>query len=297
MKPEDLNLRDLEYVLAVAQTRSFSQAAERCVVSQPALSKQIKNLEKTLGVQLFERNQRGVAITPAGKRFVEAATVVLDRAQNLIDTTLAHPEPLVGPLRLGVIASACGYLIPLCIGPLAQQYPQLQLWLKEGLTHQLITLLKQGELDAVIAANTVFDETLRQTPLFFEPFLLASPKQFKYKKWISPPDINTGQFLLLEDGHCLKDQTVSFCGLKEREPIQFQATSLETVLQMVALGLGVTVVPQLAVPTQSPLAKHLTFSQFKDKTIGREMILYTRKTANNQHHIAALATLIQSQIP
>jgi len=300
MNVSDLSLKDLEYVLAVAEFKSFIKAAEACSVSQPALSKQIKSIETTLGLALFERNKRHVFLTPTGAAFVQQAQTVLDEAQKLVTLTQQSLSPLMGVFRLGVIASSCPYLLPYFVGALGTAYPQLQLVIKEGLTHDLVKSLKDGNLDAVIAATTFEDSMLTCSPLFFEPFYLAANRSAGYgdKKPIHIGDIDTRQLLLLEDGHCLKDQTLEICALNEHSRFSgFKATSVETLLQMTAGGLGVSVIPALALPRGNQLQNILTFSAFKNKQNGRTMALYTRTSYPHTQNIRHLATLIQAHLP
>jgi LysR family transcriptional regulator, hydrogen peroxide-inducible genes activator len=295
----DLTLRDLEYILAVARYSSFSQAAEACAVSQPALSKQVKSVESTLGVQLFERSKRKVLLTECGQVFVRQAQVVIDEAQKLLHVTCRERHPLSGTFRLGVIASSCPYLLPHFVGSLREAFPQLKLVIKEGLTDSLVQELKQGNLDAVIAATTFEDEALAHRPLFFEPFLLAvgNGSRVKRKVKVTIDDVNTEELLLLEDGHCLKDQTVALCSLQGHPGLNFKATSLETLLQMTAGGLGISIIPALAAPETSKFGANIAFSGFADSEIGRVMAMYYRKTYPLTEDILALCRFIRAHLP
>lgn len=300
MNGSDLSLKDLEYVLAIARHGSFSAAAIDCAVSQPALSKQVKNLEEALNLRLFERNKRQVHLTEAGKRFVAQASTVLDEAQKLILLATTEQTPLSGPFRLGAIASACPYLLPLFVGALKTAFPQLQLMVKEGYTDDLVKQLKQGKLDAVIAATTFDDDAIENIPLFFEPFLLASRKEQPPVKTgkIDIQDIDTSKLLLLEDGHCLKDQTLALCALRDQgDAMNFKATSLETLIQMSAAGLGVAVIPTLAKPVSSRLNDDLIFSAFRNPASGRHMALFFRKTYPRIDNIRTLAAFIIQHLP
>lgn len=296
----DLTLKDIDYVLAVAEHLSFSKAAAMCAVSQPALSKQIKSIENTLGMVLFERSKRHVLVTPDGERFIGQARTVLDEAKKLVQLANPHHQPLSGLFRLGVIASSCPYLLPQFVGGLKTAYPDLKLVVKEGLTDNLVQELKQGHLDAVIAATTFEEETLNALPLFFEPFVLAYTPQpgHRYASRIDVRDIPLNELLLLEDGHCLKDQTVEICALSDDSPLTgFKATSLETLLQMTAGGLGVSIIPALAIPKSSKLSQDLVFSEFKNKRNGRTMALYSRKSYPYPGNIQHLARFIQANLP
>lgn len=300
MNVSDLSLKDLEYVLAIARHGSFSAAAVECAVSQPALSKQVKNLEAALKIRLFERNKRQVHLTDAGKRFVEQARSVLDEAQKLLLLSNTEQDTLSGRFQLGAIASACPYLLPLFVGALKTEYPHLQLMVREGYTDDLLRQLKQGKLDAIIAATTFEDEAIDRLPLFFEPFLLAARKELSpsQKGKVEIQDIDTSKLLLLEDGHCLKDQTLALCALKDQgTAVNFKATSLETLIQMSAAGLGIAVIPALAKPTSSRLNDDLVFSAFRNPASGRHMSLFFRKTYPRRDNLQALADFIVNHLP
>ena len=305
MNTSDISLKDLTYVLAVAKYQSFSLAALECAVSQPALSKQIKHLEIQLQVKLFERSKRHVSLTAIGARFVEQANTVLDEAEKLLAFSAIHEHPLSGRFRLGAIASVCPYLLPCFVGGLKTCFPELQLMVSEGLTDDLVNALRQGKLDAVIAAPTFERAGLEEIPLFFEPFLLASRKSDPSPRKtdtadavIDIPDIDTSRLLLLEDGHCLKDQTLALCALQNQGAnLNFKATSLETLLQMSAGGLGVAVIPALARPVGSRLNETLDFSRFRNPAHGRTIALYYRQTYPQRESVNALAQFIRQQLP
>ncbi|MBY0404587.1 MAG: LysR family transcriptional regulator [Cyanobacteria bacterium] len=300
----DLTLRDLEYLVALAHSKSFVKAAEKCHVSQPALSKQLKHIESTLNVILFERSKRHVQLTEMGEILVPQAQKILDEAHLFQQLAAGSQAPLSGPFRLGAIASSCAYLLPYFIHPLKSQYPNLKLMIEEGLTHSLIEQLKQGQLDAVIAANTVIDETLSSAPLFFEPFWLAtqssSPPPMKSPVPVS--QINPDALLLLADGHCLKDQTLGICALNESDTsLNVRATSLETLLQMTSVGLGISIIPSLAIPHHTQLAKTLSFHPLatakKKQENGRQMLLFYRKSYPLPQNITSLTRCIQEHLP
>ncbi|MGE0201416.1 MAG: LysR substrate-binding domain-containing protein [Candidatus Melainabacteria bacterium] len=294
----DLTMRDLEYVLAVAEHLSFSRAAEATTVSQPALSRQIQQLERGLGVPLFERSKRHVALTRAGQAFCVEAARLLDQAGTLIERTMATQQPLSGAFRLGAITSSGPYLLPHCLKPLQSAYPALELFIREGLTDPLMDALRAGKLDAVIAATTVDDPQLSVTPLFFEPFVVASAREETSETL--PATLGMGMLdldhmLLLEDGHCLKDQTLSFCTRGDSaRAFRFQASSLETLLHMAATGLGFAVIPELAIPKNPDLADLIAISRFNQTGVGRTMALYARKTYPDTASLDALAAVIRA---
>ena len=294
-----LTLRDLEYVTAVAEHRHFGKAAQACHVSQPALSTQIRKIEQVLGVELFERTNRSVMITEVGALIADQAKVVLEEAHKLI--ALADPEkqPLTGTFRLGAIATLGPYLMPHLLGRLRSTYPQLSLLMKEGLTHQLIQDLKAGALDAALVSPTFQDESLKLIPLFFEPFWVAAPKDHPLlkKDRVTGRDLKPEQMVLLEDGHCLRGQTLSICPPNRKgAPQQFQATSVETLRHLVASGFGYTILPELAVNDDRRLRKWIGYRKLEGDA-GREIVLACRKRFPRMSHITALAEFIQANLP
>jgi len=295
-----LTLRDLQYLVAVADHEHFGRAAAACNVSQPALSAQIRKIEDVLGVQLFERTNRRVTITRSGKAVADQARIVLEEAAKISGITRSAQEPLTGPLRLGAIATVGPYLLPHLLSPLRKQYPKLDLFLREGLTEQLLGELRTGQLDAVIASNTFVDPTLRVIPLFFEPFVLAVPRTHKLakKEHIDRRDLNVERMILLEDGHCLRDQTLDLCPANRRGHIrQFHATSLETLRHLVATGSGYTLIPALAVSDDKMLRSLICYRRFEDKGVGRDIILVCRNRFGRMADIDTLANFIRENLP
>ena len=248
-----MNLRDFKYVIAVAETHHFGRAAERCYVSQPTLSGQIKKLEDELGVVIFERTKRSVEITPIGQEIITLARQLMEQADAIEQVARAHSDPLAGPFRIGALPTLSPYLMPLILVPLRQQYPQLKLVLSEEVTESLIRRLRSHELDAALVATPVDEPDLASIPIFDEPFWLALPRKHPlyYKDEITQQDLSELDVLLLSDGHCLARQAMEVFGLSDR-PVQgemgdLRAASLETLLQLVGAGFGCTLVPALAV--------------------------------------------------
>jgi len=294
-----LTLRDLEYLVAVADHEHFGRAANACHVTQPALSAQVRKVEDMLGIRVFERTNRTVAITAEGKAVVEQARVVLEEAQKIGGLATSARQPLSGSLRLGAIATVGPYLMPHLLAPLRKAFPNLDLFLREGLTEPLLGELKAGHLDAVIASDTFSDPTLRIVPLFFEPFVLAAPAAHRLskKKEIKRRDLRAGEMVLLEDGHCLRDQTLGICPANRRGHIrQFHATSLETLRHLVATGSGYTLIPQLAVREDRQLKSLIRYRKFDDKPVGRNVILVCRNRFTRMADIDELAEFIRTRI-
>ncbi len=248
-----MNLRDIKYILAVAETRHFGRAAERCFVSQPTLSGQIKKLEDQLGVTIFERTNRSVEITPIGVELLSHARLLMEQADAMEQVARAHQDPLAGPLRVGAIPTLSPYLMPLILVPLKRRYPQLKLVLFEEITDSLLRRLQQHELDAALLATPVTDPDLAAIALFDEPFWLAHPRDHALydKDEITETDLEQIELLLLSEGHCLTHQIMEICHLADRpregEMADLRAASLETLLQLVGAGFGCTLVPALAI--------------------------------------------------
>ncbi len=241
-------VRQLEYAVAVAEHRSFRKAAAACHVSQPALSAQIAQLERDLGVQLFERDRRRVLITPVGEEVVGRARAALGAIDQLVEGVGLAREPLSGGLRLGVIPTIAPYLLPRVLPTVRARHPKLRLALREDQTARILVDLDTGRLDACLLAVPVPGDVATAT-LFREEFLLCAPLGHRLldKKRLREGDLEDETVLLLEDGHCLRDQALSVCQVAgAREATELRATSLPTLVQMVASGLGVTLLPETA---------------------------------------------------
>lgn len=247
-----MTLQDLRYVVTLAETRNFARAAEACFVSQPTLSMQIKKLEDELGLALFERTNKRVMPTPAGSELIAQARIVLEEAEKLRQMAQQALDPMAGPLRLGVIPTLGPYLLPHLVLRLRADYPRLSLYLREDLTANLIERLRTGLLDAILLALPIQTDGLEFIELFREPFMMALPKDSPLagKSEVMETDLMGVPLLLLEDGHCLRDQALAVCGLPQpRGTEDFRASSLETLRQMVAAGVGCTLLPALAADT------------------------------------------------
>jgi len=250
-----MNLRDLRYLVAVADAKHFGKAAEACHVSQPTLSAQIKKLEGYLGVDLIERKPRGVALTEVGEELVERARRVLRESDEIVHLARDFRDPLAGTLSVALIPTIGPYLLPLVAKKLRKQLPKLRLMLFEYQTTQLLERLQKGDLDMGILALPIDSEGLATRELYREDFVVALPRQHELasKSAVKVSELAGEQLLLLEDGHCLRDQALEVCSRTDvHENQDYRATSLETLRQMVAAGWGVTLMPKLA--TSGPFA-------------------------------------------
>ncbi|MET0029790.1 MAG: LysR substrate-binding domain-containing protein [Candidatus Thiodiazotropha sp.] len=298
-----MNLRDLKYLIAVAETEHFGHAAAQCFVSQPTLSGQIKKLEEELGVTIFERTNRSVSITPIGTEIVKHAKLILEQADVIRQLAQAQRDPLAGALRVGAIPTVSPYLIPLILMPLKEQYPQMRLVLSEEITDMLTRRLLDHQVDVAILATAVKEPELEVMPLFEEPFWLAHPRDHELynKDEISRRDLNRLDLLLLADGHCLTDQVMDVCRIKEgmldNEMADLRAASLETLLQLVGAGFGCTLVPALAVRGAWTTDSGIIARKLALKDAYRRVQFVYRKTFPRKQAIEALAEVIRKQLP
>lgn len=298
-----MNLRDLKYLVAVAETEHFGHAAAQCYVSQPTLSGQIKKLEQELGVTLFERTNRSVSITPIGVEVVRHAKLILEQADVIKQLAQAQRDPLAGALRVGAIPTVSPYLVPLILLPLKQRYPQMRLVLSEEITGMLTQRLLEHQIDVAILATETNEPELEVMPLFEEPFWLAHPRDHEIynKEEITRRDLSHLDLLLLADGHCLTDQVMEVCRLKEGamdgEMADLRAASLETLLQLVGAGFGCTLVPALAVRGAWTTDTGIIARKLHLKDAYRRVRFVYRKTFPRKRALQALAEIIRGQLP
>ncbi|MBP0447074.1 LysR family transcriptional regulator [Roseomonas sp. SSH11] len=295
-----MNLRELQYLVALADHRNFRRAAEACLVSQPTLSTQIRKLEEELGVALFERAPRRVMLTPAGQDAVARARRILAEMEGMREAARRLSRPEAGTARLGVFPTIGPYLLPEVMPQVRARFPQLQLLLTEEKSDQLLTRLREGRLDAAILAMPVHDPALHGEPLFKEPFLLAVPRQHALatRKSLRMEELSRYSLMLLEDGHCLRDQALEVCQLSgAQEGSEFRATSLETLRQMVLAGLGVTLMPALAARGMAPYADRLHLLRFEDSQPSRQIGLFWRRTSAMGPLLSRLAEVLRSVPP
>ncbi len=244
-----MNLRDLKYLVSVAKEQHFARAAEKSFVSQPTLSMQIKKLEDELGVQIFERSQKNFLVTKVGKEIVAKAEIILREAEELRNIAKNSKDPFSGELRIGAFPTLASYFFPKVVGKISKKFPQLKLLLVEEKTGVLLQKLHSGEIDAAFLALPITSEVLEVVKIFEEPFLLALSKghALAKSKKIHAKDLKGQKLMLLEDGHCLRNQALEFCSmLGAFEQHDFKASSLETLRQMVEIGAGITLMPKIA---------------------------------------------------
>jgi LysR family transcriptional regulator, hydrogen peroxide-inducible genes activator len=294
-----MNLRDLRYFVALADTRHFGKAAERSFVSQPTLSAQIKKLEGYLGVQLIERQPRRVTLTETGAKILPLARRILQESEEIVSVARNEHDPLSGKLKVGLIPTIGPYLLPLVTRKLRKQLPRLKLMLYEYQTQPLLEKLRAGDIELGILALPMPLEGLDARELYEESFSVAMPSDnpLAKKTNIKLDDLSGETLLLLEDGHCLRDQALEVCSrIDVKENDDYRATSLETLRQMVAAGLGITLLPELA--TRGPFGSGhgLTVKSFARPVPSRSVGAVWRKSSARADAINAVCDVIRSSM-
>jgi len=289
-----VSLKQLKYFDAVARTGHFGKAAERCSVTQPALSMQVQELEKFLGIQLLERGRNGVMLTEGGKEIAQRAARVLADVRDIVDLARRQGDVLSGPLRLGVIPSVAPYILPQLLPMLRAQVPELDLHIRESQTQTLIGELADGQLDLLLLALPIEHPDLETIRLFDDRFLLAMATSHRMSNRVkaTPDLLENDRLLLLEEGHCMRDQALAFCNLRRIENINtFGASSLSTLVQMVANGLGMTLLPELAVPLETRRGD-IHLMRFADPEPQRVIGLAWRRSSPRKSHFLELGQMI-----
>ncbi len=298
-----MNLRDLRYLVAVAEQCHFGRAAELCHVSQPTLSAQLKKLEEQLGVTLLERTNKSVTVTPLGEAVVQRAQAALEQADAILEIAEAGRDPMSGPLTLGVIPTLGPYLLPWILAPIGRRFPALELVLREDLTDHLLEQLRTHEIDAALMALPLEDPELAALPLFDEPFWVAFPPghRFAGRARIADKDLLAEDLLLLAEGHCLRDQALSVCGLREAAPAgrvgNLQATSLETLRQMVAAGYGCTLLPALALQAPRTRRSPVDAKPMRPAAASRRIAMVHRRSFPRVACLQQVAAFIRDKLP
>lgn len=289
----NLTLKQLRYFEALAQQGHFGRAAEICAISQPALSMQIKELEHSLGAPLFERGPRQVRLTDFGENFAERVRGILRSVDELGDLARASVGQLAGQLRIGVIPTIGPYLLPKILSELTSAYPSLDLHVRETVTSRLITELAEGRIDMAILALPVSEPSLEEVPLFDEEFVLIRPATDADKPVPDREMLREMRVLLLEEGHCFRDQALSFCDLQGRQPRELlEGSSLSTLVQLVSAGIGVTLIPEMAVPVETRSAA-VAVSHFSGQKPRRTVGMVWRRTSPLASQLQKLASIVR----
>lgn len=292
-----ITLRQLRYLDALSQTEHFGRAAEQCAVTQPALSMQIKDLEEILGLSLVERRKSGVGLTEEGLEIARRGRTILASVRDLMDYAKRRDQPLSGALRLGAIPSIAPYVLPRALPVIQDRFPDLQLQLRETLTDTLVRELVTGDLDLVLAALPIVHPDVETLHLFDDRFFLAV--HVKKSDSGEPNAILANErLLLLEEGHCLRDQALSYCQLVSPDArSSFGASSLATIMQMVSSGYGITLLPEMAVKSEADLHKNIRVLNFDKPEPKRDIGLAWRKTSPRKSDFVQFGELLRDLGP
>ena len=295
-----MNLRDLKYLVALADHKHFGRAAAACYVSQPTLSTQIKKLEDELGVPLVERAPRKVMLTPAGRDAAERARRIVAEVEQMKEAARRSQDPEAGTVRLGMFPTLGPYLLPHVVPRIRARFPHLELLLVEEKSDVLLSRLREGKLDAGLLALPVADDQLHTEFLFEEPFVLAVPESHPLAQCgsLTLAELSHQQLLLLEDGHCLRDQALDVCRLSgANEKSEFRATSLETLRQMVAADVGITLLPTLAVKPPVARSPNIHLLGFSDSHPSRRIAMVWRKSSAMSGFLQVFAQVFRELPP
>jgi LysR family hydrogen peroxide-inducible transcriptional activator len=297
-----VTLKQLRYLVAVADTLHFGKAADAANISQPSLSAQIQQLEEALGAQLVERTKRRVLLTPAGTEVTARARRILAEVRDLSDSVQGKAAPLAGDLRLGVIPTVGPYLLPRVLPSLRRTYPDLRLYLREDQTERLAERLKSGDLDALLLAMPVNEPSFEVEPLFDESFVVALPAghPLAARNQVTESDLGGEHVLLLEEGHCFREQALAVCNntrLRDRERESFAATSLDTLREMVASRIGITLLPALSVTGASAPSGSIEIRPFAPPCPSRRIALVWRREAARDAEFRILAQFLRDNLP
>ncbi|MEO8384970.1 MAG: LysR substrate-binding domain-containing protein [Betaproteobacteria bacterium] len=277
-----MNLRDLRYLVALADHKHFGRAAEASFVSQPTLSTQIKKLEEELGMALIERNPRNVLLTEVGEAVLRRAKIILREADEIKAIARRAKDPESGTVRIGIFPTLAPYLLPHVVPEIVKRFPKLELILVEDKTDVILKKLHDGELDAGLLALPIHDDTLHAEFLFEEAFVLALPKHHRLAKAkrVKLADLSLESLLLLDDGHCMRDQALEVCAMTgAAEKPGFRATSLETLRHMVSANVGITLMPALSVHAPAPKSPGICLVPFGEPAPHRRIAMVWRRTS------------------
>lgn len=290
----NFTLRQLRYFEALTRHRHFGHAADACAISQPALSVQIKELEETLGTILFERGARQVRLTPFGEQFALRVRDILRSVDELGEMARAAKDALVGRLRIGVIPTIAPYLLPAIIGEMTVRYPDLDVHVRETVTPRLIEELSDGRLDTAIVALPISEPSLTEIALFDEHLMLVRPVTDQDKPIPGTEALRDMRLLLLEEGHCFRDQALSFCNIHSAMPREgLDGSSLSTLVQMVGAGIGVTLIPEMAVPVEASAAP-VCVGRFQNPQPSRTVGMVWRNTNPMAPQLMDIAELVRT---
>ena len=289
-------LKQLKYLCALAQHQHFGNAAKACHVSQSTLSASIVELEDILSISLVERNNRAVLLTAVGQEVVTRAKGILTDIDDVVSLCEASREPFQGTIRLGVIPTIAPFILPALLKALRAQHPDCKLFVREDLSQALVDALQVGELDVLLLALPFPAEHTDTLSLFEDPFFLAAmpDTRLAMSSKLRTKDLQGAEMLLLEEGHCLRDHALEACKLREKDvTVPYQATSLTTIVQMVANGIGTTLLPKMATDAGIAEGTNLVLRAFDEPDVGRQIGLMWRKKTPRKHEFGLLGAFIQ----
>ncbi len=288
-----LTIKQFRYFEALAKARHFGRAADACAISQPALSMQIRELEEILGSELFERSAKQVRLTGFGEAFAIRVRAILRSIDELSEFARVSQGSFLSRLRIGVIPTIAPYLLPTIIGNLTKAYPVLDIHVRETLTEKLIQELEEGRLDAAIVALPISEPSLTEVSLFDEEFVLVRNQGDKDKPVPDSDKLCEMRLLLLEEGHCFRDQALSFCNIRSGLPREgLEGSSLSTLVQMVGAGIGITLIPEMAVPVEARSAS-VAISHFKNPKPTRKIGMIWRKSSPMVEQLKEISTIVR----
>lgn len=290
---KNLSLKQLRYFAALAQHNHFGRAANACAISQPALSVQIRDLEVSLGAELFERGARRTRLTSFGEEFALRVRLILRSVDELSELALASRDRLVGRLRIGIIPTIAPYLLPAIIGNMTRMHDGIDLQIRETLTPQLVEELTEGRLDAAIVALPISEPSLTEVTLFEENFVLVRPDGDAGKPVPNRKALREMKLLLLEEGHCFRNQALSFCNIASSRPREIlDASSLATLVQMVGAGMGVTLIPEMAIAVETRSAP-VSIARFNAPQPTRTIGMIWRKTSPLSKQLIEISEIVR----
>lgn len=292
-----MTLQQLEYIVAVARHRHFARAAETCFVTQPTLSMMIQKLEEELGVKIFDRGRKPVEVTPAGALILERARKILKEAEGLTELVKSYKGEIEGTVNLGIIPTLAPYILPLFAQQFLQKYPGLKLKIWEYTTQQITRQLKEGTLDIGLLATPVNYSGIIEHPVFYEPFLIYTTHKYN-KEYLLPADIDPNELWLLEEAHCFQSQVLQLCELRQYSGnrLEYEAGSIETLVQLVNSQQGITVLPELATYSLSEQRKEY-LKPFKPPVPAREISLVVYEGFAREQTLEALKKTIWENLP
>lgn len=294
-----MTLQQLEYVVALNNHRHFVTAAGKCFVTQPTLTMQIKKLEDEIGIQLFDRSRTPLQPSKAGIGFIEKAKSIIREVKELKEMVSTEKESIEGEYSLAIIPTIAPYLLPGFLNIFTKKYPQTILRIRELQSHEIVAQLKNDELDLGILATPLLENVIREVPVYYEPFVLFLPQNHKLleKEFVQGEEIRTEELLLLSEGHCFREQALEVCsysGYRDQSAFQYESGSIETIKQMVAKGIGITLIPKLAIlnETDQKYSRH-----FAPPEPSREISIVTHKSFAKEKLIDIIHETMKASVP